>query len=230
MSSHPKQAPGGERRGQACTAPPGPHTSRQHVVASGVSTFYFQTINRCAEKMGCPGDQAPASPCPLPHCSADHTQSPYKPAKPLKSPSWQPEPGKHVKSALPSPAGTAAQLRSRSGRRRLACCSPCLTDSLTQPHHGTRAIPGPAWMLLAPCSQLRGGASRVPELPSRVRLGRGLLPRCSWLVAATPGPGSTPPHPCHLPPAGCPAAAAPGRGWSLAPSRVLGHHLWSAGP
>lgn len=157
-------------RGQACTAPPGPHTSRQHAVASGVSTFYFQTINRPAEKRACPGVQAPASPCSLRNCSADHTQAPYKPAKPLKSPSWQPEPGKHMKSAFPSPAGTAAQLRSCSGRRRLACCSPCLTDSLTQPHHGSRAIPGPAWMLLAPCSQLRGGASRVPELPPRVRL------------------------------------------------------------
>lgn len=30
-------------------------------------------------------------------------------------------------------------------------------------------------MLLAPCSQLRGGASRGPELPSRVRLGAACL-------------------------------------------------------
>lgn len=124
------------------------------------STFYFQTINRPAEKKACPGDQAPASPCPLPNCSADHTQSPYKPAKPLKSPSWQPEPGKHVKSALPSPTGTAAQLRSRSGRGRLACCSPCLTDSLTQPHHGSllsQAQPGCSWPPAPSCGEEPAG-------------------------------------------------------------------------
>lgn len=162
--------------------------------------------------------------------------SPLRKLRCLGDESWLSEPGKWLgrTSPLPSPAvtPTPAQLGPSSGQ-----------------------VPG--WPGARPlCDQALKGGTRVrspwlgpttfdsrPQLPATMKSPGGLstvsagsrlesgllLSHLPWPVTAAPGPQSTPPPHCHLPPAGCSGAAAPGRGWSPAPSRPWGHHhLWNA--
>lgn len=71
--SHLKKAPGSGRRGARLPRPATPHTSRPREVDMSP---LFPTTNTSAEKRRCAGDEAPASPSPLPACSAGSTQSP----------------------------------------------------------------------------------------------------------------------------------------------------------
>ena len=192
----------GERPG------PRPHTSRQHKVASGQETLYFQAINRsaCGERTlsRLRGPQRPQllsltalqfKPRPPETCLlskitilALRAQQVAETARPLLLP-------RHQCRWAPTPA------RPEAGLVPTRC-----TSFLPRPHHWSRALRGPARETPGPL--LPGGR----EEPLR-SLSRRLVP---WLLTAAPGPRSIPPPRCPHPPAGCSGAVAPGQGWSPA--------------